>query len=55
FYLPALTTVRQDFAEVGRLAVESLIRQIRGEDAGSPAPLAPQLIVRDSTAAPRSR
>jgi DNA-binding LacI/PurR family transcriptional regulator len=54
FYLPALTTVRQDFGQIGRVAVESLIRQI---ETGAPehiAPLDAQLIVRGSTAAPRA-
>ena len=54
FYLPALTTVRQDFGRIGRVAVESLIRQIEGGAAEHIAPLEAQLIVRDSTAPPRS-
>ena len=54
FYLPSLTTVRQDFEQIGRVAVESLIRQIEGGTAPQVAPLEAQLIVRDSTAAPRS-
>jgi DNA-binding LacI/PurR family transcriptional regulator len=54
FYLPSLTTVRQDFEQIGRVAVESLIRQIEGGTAPQVAPLDAQLIVRDSTAAPRS-
>jgi DNA-binding LacI/PurR family transcriptional regulator len=52
FYLPALTTVRQDFEQVGRVAVESLIRQIEGGPAEHVAPLEARLIVRDSTAPP---
>jgi DNA-binding LacI/PurR family transcriptional regulator len=51
FYLPSLTTVRQDFEQIGRVAVESLIRQIEGGRAEHIAPLEPQLIVRGSTAA----
>jgi len=54
FYLPALTTVRQDFARIGRVAVESLIRQIEGGAAEHIPPLDAELIVRDSTAPPRS-
>jgi DNA-binding LacI/PurR family transcriptional regulator len=54
FYLPSLTTVRQDFEQIGRVAVESLIRQIEGGAAPQVAPLDAQLIVRDSTAPPRS-
>ena len=54
FYLPALTTIRQDFEQIGRVAVESLIRQIEGGPAEHIAPLEAQLIVRDSTAPPAS-
>ena len=54
FYLPALTTVRQDFGAIGRVAVESLIRQVEGREAIAVAPLEPHLVVRASTAAPRS-
>ncbi len=54
FYLPALTTVRQDFETIGRVAIESLIRQVEGREAIAVAPLEPELIVRASTAAPRS-
>jgi DNA-binding LacI/PurR family transcriptional regulator len=53
FYLPALTTVRQDFGRIGRVAVESLIRPIEGAAAEHIPPLEAQLIVRDSTAPPR--
>jgi DNA-binding LacI/PurR family transcriptional regulator len=54
YYLPALTTVRQDFAQIGRLAVESLIRQIEGREAEPAPPVEPVLIIRDSTAPPRA-
>ncbi|MBW8764599.1 MAG: LacI family DNA-binding transcriptional regulator [Microbacterium sp.] len=52
FYLPALTTVRQDFGQIGRVAVESLIRQIEGEAAEHIPPLEARLVVRESTAPP---
>lgn len=52
FYLPSLTTVRQDFEQIGRVAVESLVRQIEGGPAEQIAPLDAQLIVRDSTVPP---
>ena len=52
FYLPALTTVRQDFEQVGRVAVEALIRQIEGGPTEHIAPLEARLIVRESTARP---
>lgn len=55
FFCPALTTVRQDFDEIGRLSVELLVALIEGQ----PVPtehvvLDPALIVRGSTAPPRS-
>ena len=56
---PALTTVHQDSAKMGRLAVDRLIRQLRGEaDAETvepPVRLPMQLVVRRSTAAPAAR
>jgi DNA-binding LacI/PurR family transcriptional regulator len=55
FYLPALTTVRQDFGTIGRIAVESLIRQVEGRGAVAVAPLEAELVVRDSTAGPSKR
>ncbi|MFJ8848979.1 LacI family DNA-binding transcriptional regulator [Streptomyces sp. NPDC102437] len=50
-FLPPLTTVHQDFAEVGRRCVESALRQVRqgGQERGTT--LVPtRLVVRDSTA-----
>lgn len=56
FFVPPLTTVHQDFAEVGRRCVQRALVQIRE---GRPSPpgtdLVPtSLVVRRSTAAPRS-
>ncbi|MEV6342828.1 LacI family DNA-binding transcriptional regulator [Actinoplanes sp. NPDC051851] len=52
-YLPPLTTVHQDFAEVGRRCVQSLLAQIRAEPAGPGTDLVPtHLVVRGSTAPP---
>jgi DNA-binding LacI/PurR family transcriptional regulator len=48
---PPLTTVRQDFAELGRRTIGLLLAQLNGEDA-HPEPIIPQLIVRESTARP---
>lgn len=50
-YTPPLTTVRQDFAEVGRRALAALLTQLRGDE---PAlrQIIPELVVRDSTTAP---
>ena len=47
-FLPALTTVRQDFARVGELAVASLSQILAGEPA-SLSTVTPTLVVRAST------
>ncbi|MGI5241279.1 LacI family DNA-binding transcriptional regulator [Dactylosporangium sp. CA-139066] len=60
FLSPPLTTIRQDFDEVGRRCIAALLRLIEadlreGPDRPSPDPrVAPTLILRRSTAAPRS-
>ncbi|GAA2352257.1 LacI family DNA-binding transcriptional regulator [Streptomyces cuspidosporus] len=53
-FLPPLTTVHQDFAEVGRRCVEGVLRQMR-EDVTEPGTtLVPtRLVLRGSTAPPR--
>jgi DNA-binding LacI/PurR family transcriptional regulator len=56
YYLPPLTTVRQDFGEVGRQALSALVDRMSG--AIPPGPrirVAPELIVRASAASPRNR
>ena len=54
FVRPALTTVHQDFAVIGRRAVEALLAQLapEGEVRDADAPIPPRLVVRGSTAAP---
>ncbi|WP_181387496.1 LacI family DNA-binding transcriptional regulator [Streptomyces sp. Act143] len=55
-FLPPLTTVHQDFAEVGRLCVQAVLRKIRHDDAPHGTTLVPtRLIVRKSTAPPRAQ
>ncbi|GAA4245222.1 LacI family DNA-binding transcriptional regulator [Dactylosporangium darangshiense] len=55
-YLPPLTTVHQDFAEVGRRCVQALLAQIRDEPAGPGTDLVPtRLVVRGSTASAPAR
>jgi DNA-binding LacI/PurR family transcriptional regulator len=54
FFLPPLTTVRQDFGELGRRAVHLLLERMSGAEPAWPAlPVTPDLVVRASTA-PRS-
>lgn len=54
FILPPLTTVKQDFPAVGELAVELLVAAISGQELPDTTPLAAELIVRSSVAAPRA-
>ncbi|MFI5896742.1 LacI family DNA-binding transcriptional regulator [Actinoplanes sp. NPDC051513] len=52
---PPLTTVRQPFAEMGRVAMRRLLRLVAGEELTSPrVELATDLVVRKSTAAPKT-
>ena len=51
FYIPPLTTVRQDFGELGRMSVEHLLAAIEGRDVQR-ATIAPQLVERASTGPP---
>ncbi len=55
-FVPPLTTVHQDFAEVGRRCVEGALRQIREGGSGAPGTdLVPtRLVTRASTAPPNS-
>ncbi len=54
--MPALTTVRQPLAEMGRMAVSLLTRLLENRRLEAlHVELATQLIVRDSTAAPTRR
>lgn len=52
---PALTTVRQPTAEMGRLATQQLIDRIRTAKAGAMITVEHTVVVRESTAAPRRR
>ncbi|MDQ7876465.1 LacI family DNA-binding transcriptional regulator [Microbacterium sp. QXD-8] len=51
-FWPPLTTVRQDFAELGRRCVELLLGPVDGAQSLGPSTIAPELIVRGSTAPP---
>lgn len=50
YLIPALTTVRQDFHRIGQRAIELVKATLEGATTAMPL-LAPELIVRDSTAA----
>jgi DNA-binding LacI/PurR family transcriptional regulator len=54
YFLPPLTTVRQDFGELGRRALDTLVGLIYDRDQATSAdPVAPQFVVRSSTGPPR--
>ncbi len=48
-FFPPLTTVRQNFADVGRRAVSLLLGELRGDVALSHEQIAPELVIREST------
>ena len=54
FALPPLTTVRQDFAELGLAAVRTLVGRMAGEPAPPATLVQPVLQVRASTGPPPS-
>ncbi|MFO7251821.1 MAG: LacI family DNA-binding transcriptional regulator [Actinomycetes bacterium] len=49
YYWPPLTTVRQDFGEVGREAFQLLLDRMAGGEGAARRLVEPELIVRDST------
>jgi DNA-binding LacI/PurR family transcriptional regulator len=50
-FLPPLTTVRQDFAALGKAALQRLVAAIDGDTEPSHGTIEPELIVRESAAA----
>jgi DNA-binding LacI/PurR family transcriptional regulator len=52
FYRPPLTTIRQDFAEVGRRSVDLLLRLLGGDEDVQRASIEPTLVVRASSVPP---
>ncbi|MDX3381886.1 LacI family DNA-binding transcriptional regulator [Streptomyces niveiscabiei] len=55
-FLPPLTTLHQDFAEVGRLCVRAVLRKMRHDGPAHGTTLVPtRLVVRESTAPPPGR
>ncbi len=55
YFTPPLTTVRQDFAELGRRCLHTLLCRIEGETKPTRVVVDPTLVVRDSTGAPPKR
>ncbi|MFE5239679.1 MULTISPECIES: LacI family DNA-binding transcriptional regulator [unclassified Streptomyces] len=51
-FIPPLTTVHQDFAAIGRTAVDALVQEIEGGPPAAYTGVAPRLTVRSSTAGP---
>jgi len=54
YFIPPLTTVAQDFEELGQRCIDLLLDRIEGEATGTAATVAPRLVVRSTTAALRS-
>jgi DNA-binding LacI/PurR family transcriptional regulator len=52
YFIPPLTTIRQDFTALGRRCIEAVVALINGDPPLDSEPLVPTLIVRESTAAP---
>jgi DNA-binding LacI/PurR family transcriptional regulator len=55
YFTPPLTTVRQDFAELGRRCLHILVGRIEGEAVATRAVVSPELVVRESTGAAPKR
>ena len=49
FLNPALTTIHQDFDELGKLAIDQMLSQLKGPGSHKALTIAPQLIIRQST------
>jgi DNA-binding LacI/PurR family transcriptional regulator len=54
YFSPPLTTMRQDFSELGREIMAGVLEVLKDEDSHEHTGSVPQLIVRESTAAPRA-
>ena len=54
FFTPPLTTVRQDFFELGRRAMELIARALDGDGTARTTSVEPVLVVRASTGPPSS-
>ncbi|MGW8764114.1 LacI family DNA-binding transcriptional regulator [Streptomyces sp. NPDC055815] len=54
-FIPPLTTVRQDFAQVGALCVDAVLQELAGETVTGVRLVATNLVERNSTASPGKR
>jgi DNA-binding LacI/PurR family transcriptional regulator len=54
YFSPPLTTMRQDFSELGREIMAGVLEVLKDEDSHEHTGSVPQLIVRESTSAPRA-
>ena len=50
YFIPPLTTVAQDFEELGRRCIGLLLDRLESGSTGTPATVAPRLVVRSTTA-----
>jgi DNA-binding LacI/PurR family transcriptional regulator len=48
-FLPGLTTIRQNFVEIGNRAIATLLAELEGRPRFDPELIAPELVVREST------
>lgn len=53
YFTPPLTTVRQDFSELGRRCLQLLLARIEGTGHSARSIVAPELVVRESTSSAR--
>jgi DNA-binding LacI/PurR family transcriptional regulator len=49
YFTPPLTTVRQDFSELGKLCLQMLLGKIQGDGGGASRVVPPELVLRSST------
>ena len=54
YFIPPLTTVAQDFEELGQRCIGLLLDRLESGKPGAPVTVAPRLVVRSTTAAVRS-
>ncbi|TQS94261.1 LacI family DNA-binding transcriptional regulator [Arthrobacter sp. TS-15] len=52
FFMPPLTTIKQDFEELGRRCMEAVLRQLDGDGGAGDQIVNPRLVIRATTAAP---